>query len=350
MRSTRFLIVLAAILPRLGLGWGAINHAATAAIMEQYLTSQARAMLADILGEEKATYSAVYPDKVRGDRRFNKLASYHFVEIPRGFNYANRPNKVEYDSDTILRFAPGILKDPKVSRDRKLMMMRYLIHVMGDIHQPLHVGNGVDYGANLCEVNWVDPVTGKVTVKNLHSMWDSGMLEAWRAKAGAEFGPGYVVKQVLAHHPLTEEQRAELEKGTPNDWYEESIRLRESVYPDAPGWSGKPEERPYCFRHPREPRGSKEILPGKASDADLPRIDRAYLDKHLPEMELQVLKGGVRAARILNEIAKDYTGSDPTPEPVENVLSEILSTVKNSDFVPPRAHVAPAGGTSDGTH
>ena len=61
-------------------------------------------------------------------------------------------------------------------------------------------------------------------------------------------------------------------------------------------------------------------------------IDQAYLDKHLPEMELQVLKGGLRAARVLNEIAKDYTGSDPTPEPVEHVLSEILSTVKNSDL------------------
>ena len=112
--------------------------------MEQNLSPQARAMLADILGEEKVTYSAVYPDKVRSDHRFDKLASYHFVEIPQGFNYANRPNKVAYDSDTILRFTPGILKDPKVSRDRKVMMMRYLIHVMGDIHQPLHVGNGVD--------------------------------------------------------------------------------------------------------------------------------------------------------------------------------------------------------------
>src|SRR6185437_16951518 len=152
VREKLVVIALALVLSNLAFAWGDLGHQAVGEIAERNLTPEAKKMVQSILGVEPMAVAATFPDKVRSDPRFKDFTPYHFLEIPDGYDYENMPasERAEKDAHTIISQVPALLKDPKVSRDRKMTLLRYLIHVVGDVHQPLHVGNARDMGANLC--------------------------------------------------------------------------------------------------------------------------------------------------------------------------------------------------------
>src|SRR5690606_5825151 len=148
--------------------WGDLGHETTGEIAEQIIAKDAKTKNAvqAILGVEPLAKAAIFPDHVRDDGRFNDFAPYHYVTI-----FRDSQTYTEKNALTILKKYPDILTNRKYPREAKMIALRYLVHVVGDIHQPLHVGNEFDLGGNACQVKWQPSDDNGAVRVNLHSAW-----------------------------------------------------------------------------------------------------------------------------------------------------------------------------------
>lgn len=212
--------------------WGPIGHRITGAIADENLSGLARANVRLLLGEEDLAEAATWPDDMKSDPSdfWQKQASpWHYVTV-KGDDYAASDAPSEGDAMTALSRFTATLRDPKASVDDKRTALRFIVHIIGDLHQPLHDGAGTDRGGNTVTVTWF----GKQT--NLHSVWDSGLIEQ-RSLSYSEY----------AHwlsRSITPEQVIAWNERDPKVWIHESIALRKTIYPTDPALSWD-----YAYKH-----------------------------------------------------------------------------------------------------
>ncbi len=297
--------------------WGDIGHGAIGYIAESLLTSQGKSFVFLQLGHDPLSVAAVFPDQVRSDDRFKSFAPYHFLEIPRGYTFATLPKELraEKDAHTIISKAPDLLsiRNPPLSPPHQAVLFKYLVHLVGDVHQPLHVGNGRDRGANLCQVKWENPKTGKTVATNLHTAWDENLISniQFEFEKSATLAPGQ--KRWFGYRELGDLIMAEVKAGTlqvnfakvsadaPEVWYSESQALHDVAYPG--GNKIAPEDRLYCKIV--DPQTGK-VVNGKFDETQIPTLDAAFAAQALPVIKSQILKAGYRLADMINKMgAKD---------------------------------------------
>jgi hypothetical protein len=198
---------------------------------------------------------------------------------------------------TVLLKFPGIVAG-RTSREQKMIALRYIIHVVGDIHQPLHVGNGIDLGGNTCEVVWNDPHSGEIETTNLHTVWDETIVEYLRKSRKAAstskryFGYDAFADEILARHGEVLARKSEWSRIDFSQWLADSQSLRiSSVYPDTSEVSDS--GRAYCAI-----RGVR----AKVSPEERPQLGKEYAESKLPIIEKQILIGGLRLASLLNDL------------------------------------------------
>jgi hypothetical protein len=235
--------------------WGAIGHRVTGAIAEASLSGVARAHVRQILGSESLAEASTWPDEQRSNPAefWQKTASpWHYVTVPTGTAYTVALAPPEGDAATALAGFAATLRNPSASLDDKRLALRFAVHVIGDLHQPLHAGRPGDHGGNLVEVTWF----GKPT--NLHAVWDSAMIDdrqlSWTELAA------------WLQRTITPEQVIAWNETNPATWIGESARLRETIYP-----------------------------------AD-PKLGFAYAWQHRADIDTRLAMGGVRIAAWLNRI------------------------------------------------
>ncbi len=239
-------------------GWWAEGHHIVAAIATQRLNPQAQAAVAAILppGETLESVS-VWADEIRKDRR--DTGPWHYIDIPTD---APRGDWAPYcpAEGCVMRILPQLiatLRDTTAPREKRDEALRFVVHFIADMHQPLHAGERHDKGGNDVKV------TFEGHPLNLHAAWDGKLLEAW-------FKQDPEAEQKLRQGAAPED-RAELSAGTLDDWIWQSQALsRDNVY--------APLDRCHCAT-----------------------LDQAYLDQAIPVMRLQLLRAGERLGRILNE-------------------------------------------------
>ena len=153
----------------------------------------------------------------------------------------------------VLRFE-GELKDPDRSRAQKASALKFLVHLVGDLHQPMHVSNGADKGGNAIEIKF------NGAYGNLHQLWDSGLIDR----------QGLSYKEMAATYdnatPL------EIKRWQSDDlmvWLWESYQISTILYQEA------------------------------AKDPD---FGDEYYKTHLPVLEKRIEKAGIRLAGLLNSI------------------------------------------------
>ncbi|MBU0589181.1 MAG: S1/P1 nuclease [Gammaproteobacteria bacterium] len=162
--------VLAFCIPIQSFAWGWLGHQVIATLAEQQLTPAARGQVQRLLAlEPGATLASI--STWADENRAPMTARWHYVNLPRG-NCVYDAVRDCPDGNCVVRAIQAqieILKsdapDPK-----KLLALKYLVHFVGDVHQPLHAGYADDRGGNQYQVN----AFGKGS--NLHALWDSGML------------------------------------------------------------------------------------------------------------------------------------------------------------------------------
>ena len=344
-------------------GWADTGHAIVGYIAEDQIKPQTKDFVRGVLGVEPLSVAAIFPDHVKDDQRFahkesdpNKRAadnhdfgSYHFCEIPTGYNYDNRPNKAVKDCFGAITKSIELLKDTseRFSREEKMLALRYLVHVMGDVHMPLHVGNGFDLGGNACQIHWKEASN---TV-NLHAFWDDQMVQvlgqtyadpkATPARRAAIYAPDFVANMKRSHPEMfNEKAKQQAYQGELKTWLMETQALREGgLYPDDPEKMksvAKGEEhkfRPYCAWYTDQDRnvlGEGSPQPGKIPSDAMPILtEEQYGRPNAKIVETQLMKAGLRLAATLDEIADAAIASGKSPALGGEMEEKILKSVQD---------------------
>lgn len=298
--------------------WGDLGHSVIGEIAQRNLTQEGKVLVQNILGVEPLAVAATWPDHMRDDSRFKPFADYHFFQTDKSsFKDVTAAERAKKDADTIISRVPNLIVDPqsKLNKEQKKILLKYFIHVVGDIHQPLHVGYPTDMGANLCDVYL--PNYTKET--KLHSIWDTKLLDY--IESGSPAGKETYYPK-LTELILKEYVKPIVISDSPSEWYDESRQLLSNVYPDKEQTS--PENRTYCKRV--DPKTHK-IVDGKYDSKTLPHLDKEYIDKAVPIIKKQLWLGGLRLAHLLNQMGEKYKSKDYLDE--DKLIKEILIENEN---------------------
>lgn len=212
----RFVIVLVfAVIFTNAYSWGPTGHRVTGFIAEKYLNKKAQREIERILNGQSLAMASTWMDEIRSDSIYDYTSDWHWVTIPDGMTYeATDKNKKGDVIQTIERIIIE-LKSRKLTPNQEAENLKILVHLVGDIHQPLHVGRGTDRGGNNVKIMWFRADS------NLHRVWDSDMIDDTRLS--------YTELAESLDEP-TELQLQQWKKSTVRDWARESVQLRDYVY------------------------------------------------------------------------------------------------------------------------
>ncbi|MBS9773677.1 MAG: S1/P1 nuclease [Tenacibaculum sp.] len=195
--------------------WGNTGHRTIGEIAEKHLSRKAKRKINKLLKGESLAFVSTYMDDIKSDKKYDKYKPWHYVNMPIGMKYENSKKNPKGDLITGINYCVSVLKDKSSSDEEKNFYLKFLIHLIGDMHQPLHVGRAEDWGGNKIQVQWHG------VGSNIHRVWDDDMLEKW--------GMSYVE---LADNTkdLTKEQIKAIQKGTIVDWLHEIHKITPKVY------------------------------------------------------------------------------------------------------------------------
>lgn len=214
------LLALTGIAAPIAGAWGKTGHRVSAQIAEAYLDDNARAEIARILGVEDLAEASTWADFMRSnpDEFWQRTANpWHYVTIPPGKSYAEAGAPPQGDAITALAKFRSTLTDTGASLAERQLALRFTVHLVADLHQPLHAGNGRDRGGNRVTVVYEDePI-------NLHSLWDTTLVDEQQLC--------YRELTAWLLRRLTPETVAGWQQIDPVVWVTESAAIRETIYP-----------------------------------------------------------------------------------------------------------------------
>ncbi len=193
-------------------------------------------------------------DEIKSDDSWKHASPWHYVNIPDNSQYAVMEKSSEGDLVEALYYFTKVLADKKETKERQIIALKCLVHLMGDLHQPLHVGRKEDKGGNKIEVKWFGEN------KNLHQVWDEEMIDAEKLS--------YKEYATFLENELKIE--ASWSKGDLIDWINESYGLRKDIY-----------------------------------KLDHEKLGYEYQFKNRELLHRQLFKAGVRLAAILNRVGQN---------------------------------------------
>lgn len=234
--------------------WGVTGHRATGEIAEKHLSKRAKRKIKKLLKGEGLAFVSTYADGIKSDEKYNKFYSWHYVNMPLDGNYNTAIKNSKGDLVTGIEHCVIVLKDEKSSIEEKQFYLKMLVHFLGDLHQPMHVGQKEDKGGNTIQLEWFNKGT------NLHRVWDTDILSNW--------GMSYL-ELAMNTKELSEEEIKEIEKGTVIDWLQDTHKLTKKVY--------------------------KSVKKGE-------NLQYKYSYDYMPVVREQLQKGGIRLAKLLNDI------------------------------------------------
>ncbi|HTI91708.1 MAG TPA: S1/P1 nuclease [Puia sp.] len=157
------------------ISWGVTGHRTVGKIAENHLTANARNAVHELLGAETLADVSTWADEVRNEPEYKATGSWHYINLPLGLSYADFQRQVEGMSEANVYSAllqqEKILMDKSTTREQKIEALKFIVHFVGDLHQPMHVSRAEDKGGNTVQLNY----NGQGT--NLHSVWDTKLIE-----------------------------------------------------------------------------------------------------------------------------------------------------------------------------
>lgn len=252
----KFIIIATAFFTALtSFAWGQKGHDVVAHIAECHLTPAAADSVAALLDGKSPVYWANWLDNASHTPEYAYTKTWHYKNIDAHETYEGAKLNENGDVVRAIRGQISVLSDPLATREQKTLALRILIHVVGDLHQPMHMGHLSDLGGNRTKVRYFDRDT------NLHSVWDGSLVNSAHAWTYTEWRD-----QI---DRLTPEQRRAEAAGNVDDWARQTFEITAKVY-DA------------------FPIGSN--------------ISYNQIAEWTPVIEQQLERGGLRLARILNAL------------------------------------------------
>lgn len=216
MTKTRVAVAIVAIFLCFNtFAWGPTGHRATGWVAEKYLNKRAKKNLERLLNGQSLAMLSTWMDEVRSDSTYDYMTDWHWVTIPAGQTYDETTKNPNGDIIQALEKIIGELKSGALSETDEVERIKILIHLIGDIHQPLHVGSRDDRGGNDVKVSWF----GRDS--NLHRVWDSEMIDDTRLS--------YTELAESLNNP-TKADIEEWQHDSIRDWARESQSYERHVY------------------------------------------------------------------------------------------------------------------------
>jgi hypothetical protein len=239
--------------------WGVLGHRIVGEIADSYLTKKAKKQIAEILGNESIAMSSNWADFIKSDPSYSYVSGWHYINTPTGLSKeafdAFLAADTTADIYTKIKMLTAELKNKSLAADKKLFDLRVLIHLVGDIHQPLHSAKMEGQGGNRIRVLWF-----KDTV-NLHQMWDEKLIN---------FQQLSYTEYTAAINHTTKDELSAMQSESLETWIYQSYQLSEKIYGEM--------KTPF------------------------PSLDYKYNFNYVAPLNTQLLRGGVHLAALLNEI------------------------------------------------
>ena len=195
--------------------WSKTGHRAIGDIAQQHLNGKAKRAILDLLDGHDLAFVANFADEIKSDRSFSKFAPWHYVNFPADKKYTDVEPSPYGDVVMGIEKCIAIIKNKDNCRENRAFYLKMLIHLVGDLHQPMHVGRLEDRGGNDIQLQWFDEGT------NLHRVWDKNLIDS--------FGMSY--KELATTIPqLSKRKIKHLQKGSVYDWVEESQEVANKIY------------------------------------------------------------------------------------------------------------------------
>jgi len=239
-------------------GWGTKGHNVIASIAEEHLNVKTKKEIRRLLEGRTMVYYSVWMDEIRSNPAFSYTSTWHYANVDDGKTYQTMGKQKGGDVVTATVQAIEKLKNKNLPDSIRAMNLKFLIHLVGDMHCPMHAGRATDRGGNDYSVTW------NKTKTNLHSLWDNSVIDGARNWNSIEWAKFIDIN-------MNRKQRLAIETGEPLDWFNETVALASDIYKNTP---------------------ENEAIP------------QSYVRKYTPAIEEQFLKAGYRLAGLLNSILK----------------------------------------------
>jgi len=158
--------------------WGKIGHRTIGEIAQRQLSLTAEQRINEILNGQSLAVVSTWADEMRSNPEFDNFSKWHYINLPIDKEY----DEIEVKQENVIMIidrAVAILKSPSADKKMKSFYLKYLVHMVGDLHQPLHTGREEDWGGNKIKVNFKGR-KGADNITNLHDLWDAGIIDDYK--------------------------------------------------------------------------------------------------------------------------------------------------------------------------
>ena len=245
--------------------WGPKGHDVVAAIAEQHLTKKARKALDELLDGKSIVYFSSWMDSIQNspywENGYNQTKTWHYGNVDKGLTYQTMAKNPAGDVVTGLEFLTKELTEnfDNLTDSMKVDYVKMIVHMVGDLHCPMHAGRLSDRGGNGMKVRWFGQNT------NLHSVWDSKMIDSARKWNYSEW-----VEQL---DRTDKKFKKSVMCGTYEEWFVDTVEGAASIY---------------------------EYVENMG--VENPNLSYKYVYEFSPLLEDRLLVGGYRLAYVLNMI------------------------------------------------
>lgn len=256
----RLLILVCAVAVNLtSFGWGQKGHDTIAYIAECNLTPDVYSKVVKALGNHSLVYYANWMDNASHTPEYRYTKTWHYANVDKGYTYESMEKNERGDAVVAINDIVGKLKSGKLTPEQENINLRFLIHLVGDIHAPMHAGHLSDLGGNKIMIKFFG------RDKKLHSIWDTDLVEFSHKWSYTEW-------QQQLDRLCPPEDKAAIATGEPIDWLKESQEIATDIYINTPAKT---------------------------------KVSFGYVAYYTPIIEKRFLAAGLRLAKLLNEIYGD---------------------------------------------
>lgn len=262
-----FLFFLCGVATHNAHGFGFTGHRVVGQIAENHLNDSSKIEIKQLLGHTRLAEIATWADEIRVDPRWKKANPWHYINVNRNETIAEAAQRQEQHIIAAIERFQTVLKNNEESSEKRLEALKFLVHLVGDIHLPVHTGLAEDKGATLFQVNWLGQG------RTLHWIWDSGIINS-QELSFSEWA------RFLDN--VNPEKVKQWQADSVFDWATESLDYRPKVY--------------------EFPRKTRPVPLGYS-----------YLYTHLPFIKQRLTQAGIRLAGILNATFTNDTTPNTNP-------------------------------------
>ena len=236
--------------------WSKTGHRAIGKVAQEELSGKTRRAMDKLLDGQSIASISNFADEIKADRRFREFSAWHYVNIPPGKDYSDIEPSKYGDLVVGIQKCISMVKNDKNTKEDRAFYLKMLVHLIGDLHQPMHIGRVEDKGGNDIQVQWFG------NGSNLHRVWDSNMIN--------DYGLSYT-ELAISLPKLDKKEKRAIQNGTVLDWVEESQELANKLY--------------------------ESVEVGE-------KLAYRYSYTWWGTVESQLQKGGLRLAKVLDELFK----------------------------------------------